>query len=206
MTFVVATVAFPVGAGAWLLGQSRMARAAGVVGFVGWVLTAVVFQLLLSGSLHVDPMHVTAAEVLAWTFVAGMAAFGMRQPRPRVAAPALAATIVLALLFTDTGAQPVGESSGYLILQASPAWMPRWLYQGVDTLLTSALVAWALLAVAGLALWRLDPRPAFAALWLLPFFGLSQLQVTTITFVAVAGLVVAAALALGMRQQRIATA
>lgn len=206
VTFVMATLAFRIGALAWVLGRSRYAGAVGAVGFGCWVLTALVFQLWLSGSIQLDPMHVTEAEVLAWTLLAGMAAAGLRGPRPRAAAPALGVAVVAALLFTSTGAQPVGGQSSLYMVLVTPAWIPWPLWQGADTLHTSLLVGWALLAVVGLALWRLDPRPALAALWLFPFFAVSQLQVTTIIWVLLAGVAVLAALALGLRQQRISPA
>lgn len=179
VTFVIATVGFPTATALWIGRRTRAARLCGLVAMTCWIVTAVVFQLLLGGSLQVTgQIPADQMGLLAWTFLAAAATAGLWQAppgSPRAVGGAVIGVAVAAIFLTSTGVQPLSDSSGYLVVDASPAWLPAALDGGANTLHTSVLVSWALLMIVGIVAWRIDPRPAIAALWLLPFVLLSQL-------------------------------
>ena len=200
-TFVLAAVGYPAAALLWITGRARAARVAGSVAAAGWVLTAVVFQLWLGGSLSVaGEVDAAQAALLAWTLLAGMALAALWQPRPR--ARALATTLLLvavgAMVVFARGGVLLQDSGGYLVVDERGGWLPAVLDRGpLDTLHTGALTAWALLVVIGIVCWWIDRRLVLAACWLAPFVALSQVRAADATVIGVGLVVVAATVALG---------
>ena len=207
VTFVLAGVGYPAAGLMWTTGRERAARVVGSVAAAGWLLTAVVFQLLLGGSVSVAG-EVDAAQcaLLAWTLLAGMAVGALWQPRPsaRGLATALLLVAVAAMLLFARGGVRLQDASGYLVLDESAGWLPALLDRGpLDTLHTGALTAWALLVVIGIGCWRIDRRPALAACWLAPFVALSQVRGADATVLGIGLIVAAATVALGISSSRL---
>jgi hypothetical protein len=169
VTFGLALAAFVVGGVAWLVGLPRVARVAGGLALTTWVLTVGVFHLL-SG-----PVWPEWLSVVVWTYLAVVAAIGLLQPPPthRRLAAATALVALLAAQLLTTGVAPI-TGQGFLVVQ-EPTLPLGLLDRGADTLHTALRAGWTLVAVAGLALARIDPRPAVAACWLFPFLGLDHL-------------------------------
>jgi hypothetical protein len=210
VTFALTAVGYPAAALLWTTGRERAARVVGFVAATGWLLTAVVFQLLLGGSLSVaGEVDAAQSALLAWTLLAGMAVGALWQPRPR--AQGLATTLllvaVMAMLLFARGGVRLQGASGYLVLDESGGWLPALLDRGLlDTLHTGALTAWALLVVFGIGCWRIDRRPALAACWLTPFVALSQLRAANAIVIGVGLIVTAATVALGASSGRLTRA
>ncbi|MEX1164437.1 MAG: hypothetical protein WEB03_12745 [Nitriliruptor sp.] len=178
-TFVVAAIGYPVAALLWIDGRGRAARVVGSAAAAGWLLTAVVFQLLLGGSLQVaGEIEAPQSALLAWTFLAVVAAAGLWQPPSRArrsAATVLLVTIAV-VVFTARGGVQLQGASGYLVVDGGAGWLPAGLDRGpFDTLHTGAFTAWVLLLVTGIGCWWIDRRLALAACWLAPFVAFSQL-------------------------------
>lgn len=73
VTFVIATVGLPAATALWIGGRMRAARLCGLVAMTCWIVTVVVFQLLLGGSLQVTgQIPADQMELLAWTFLAAL--------------------------------------------------------------------------------------------------------------------------------------
>lgn len=209
VTFVLATVGYPAAALLWTSGRERAARVVGSVAATGWLLTAVVFQLLLGGSLSVAGEVDTAqSALLAWTLLAAMALGALWQPRPRAQGLAitLLVAVVAAMVLFARGGVLLQDTSGYLALDESGGWLPALLDRGpFDTLHTGALTAWALLVIIGVGCWWIDRRPALAACWLAPFVALSQVRGADAAVIGVGLVVAAATVALGASSGRLRT-
>jgi hypothetical protein len=169
VTYGLALGAFVVGAIAWLAGHPRLARVAAVVAITAWVLTVVVFHALS------NPVWSDWVEVVVWSYLAVVAGVGMFQPPPvhqrLVGTVALIALLAAQLL--SSGVTPMAAEHSLYVVERS---LPLGLFdRGLDTLHTGMRWAWTLLAIGGLALLRMDVRPAVAACWLLPFVALDHL-------------------------------
>lgn len=195
VTYLGALIAFVVAGAAWLGGWQRTARVAAVVAVTAWVLTTVVFHTLS------NPMLIDWLQVIPWTYLAGIATLGLFQTPPTHARTvgAAAVVVVVASQLLSTGVVPIGPV-GYLVVEEGQLPIAL-LDRGADTLHTALRAGWLALALAGLALVNLDPRPAAAAGWLLPFVALDHLywggSLGLVTGVVAACLVVAYALSAG---------
>lgn len=182
VTFVLATLGFAVAAGLWLADLAGPARVVAAGALAAWLVTAVVFQLVMGGTMPlVERTDPAQAALPAWTSLAVLAALAVRQERPAtpiVTAGGLGVVLVAGLAWTASGLVPDGPA-GYLMAAEPPVWPPAVLDRGFDTLHTMALTGWALLLAVGIAAWRVDRRLLVAAVWLVPFVLLSQLASLT---------------------------
>ncbi len=169
ITYGLALVSFIIGAIAWLAHQRQLARVAGLVAITSWVLTVAVFPAL-SHTMWSDWL-----QVVSWSYLAAVATVGMFQPpptHPRLAgATALVAVLISQLL--TSGVTPTSDHN--IVYLAEQTLRLGLLDRGTDTLHTALRSGWTLLAIAGLALARIDPRPLLAAGWLLPLIALDHL-------------------------------
>jgi hypothetical protein len=187
----------------WSVGRQRAARTVGIAALVGWLLTAVVFQLWLGGSLQVaGQVDAAQASLLAWTFLAVIAATALWQSPPRArggAAATLLVAVIAAFVFARGGVS-LEDTGGYLVLEGPVGWLPTLHDRGpLDTLHTAVLVAWALMVGVGTVCWRIDRRPVLAAAWLAPFVAMSQLRSAGAVTIGLGLVVTAGVLALGLR-------
>jgi hypothetical protein len=83
--------------------------------------------------------------------------------------------VLLASQLLTTGVTPI-TSVGTLVIVEHQQIPIALLDRGADTLHTALRSGWTVLAIAGLGLVRIDPRPALAACWLLPFLALDHLS------------------------------
>ncbi|CAN5551725.1 hypothetical protein BH23ACT6_BH23ACT6_24540 [soil metagenome] len=207
VTLVLAAVGYPAAALLWTPGRERAARVVGSVAAAGWLLTAVVFQLLLGGSLSVaSEADAAQSALLAWTLLTEMALGVLWQPRPRARglASMLLLVAVAAMVLSARGGVRLQDASGYLAVDESGGWLPAWLDRGpLDTLHTGALTAWTLLVLIGIGCWWIDRRPALAAGWLAPFVALSQVRRAGTTVLGIGMVVVVAVLASGASSGRL---
>lgn len=170
-----------------------------------WLLTAVVLQLLLGGSLQVaGQVDAAQSALLAWTLLAmlGVAATWQPPPRSRRTWLAVAVVTLVAVGLLARGGVDLAASSGtYRLVSERGSWLPRLLDGGpLDTLHTGALLSWVGLLVVGVAAWRIDRRLVVAAAWLAPFAVLSQVRAAGLAMI-VAGLAsTVAVVALGIRR------
>lgn len=170
ITYGLALTGFVVGATAWLAGLRRTARIAGVVAITSWLLTVGVLHALS------NPIWMDWLEVLIWTYLAGVAAIGMFQPPPvhRRVAGAAALVALLASQALSSGVTPM-TSQGVVHIVLEQRMPIALLDRYADTLHTALRTGWTLFAISGLAVVRIDPRPAVAACWLFPFLALNHL-------------------------------
>jgi hypothetical protein len=169
ITYGLALIGFVIGAVAWLAGRRRVAQIAGAIAIVSWVLTVGVFHALS------NPMWIDWFDIVVWTYLATIATIGMFQPPPthRRLAGATALVALLATQALTTGATPITSVADLVVTQQP---IPIGLLDlGADTLHTALRTSWTLLAIAGLAMVGIDPRPAVAACWLFPFLALNHL-------------------------------
>jgi hypothetical protein len=194
-TYLGALVAFVVAGAAWLGGWQRTARVAAVLAMTAWLLTTVVFHAMS------NPVLIDWLQVAPWTYLAGVATIGLFQAPPTHARAvgAIAVVVVVASQIFSTGVEPVGPV-GYLVVEQGQLPIAL-LDRGADTLHTALRTGWVALALTGLALVNVDPRPAVAVGWLLPFLALDHLYwggpFGLVTGVIVACLVIAYALSSG---------
>jgi hypothetical protein len=169
VTYGGALVAFIVGALAWIAGQATLARVAGVVALSCWLLTTVVFHALS------NPIWTDWLELLPWSYLAILATIGLVQPPPaarRLTGMTALVAVVASQLLTS-GVEPMTDRAVVTLLEQP---LVVGLFdRGADTLHTALRSGWTLLAIGGLGLVRIDPRPAIAACWLLPFVALDHL-------------------------------
>lgn len=154
-TFAAALGGFLAGTVAWLCRLARTARVLAAMAFTSWFVTVFVFQLALSG------YHGSVAGLVAWTYVAALATWGLRQPRPTTpwtVGIMTAAAGVIAVAETPSVFAP---SPGGLLGQ--PAWgvEPSWI-----------VPAWVVGSILAILVARKDPRWVVAMSLLLPLVGL----------------------------------
>lgn len=203
VTFVVAAIGYPASALLWTVGRQRAARTVAIAALVGWLLTTVVFQLWLGGTLQVEgQVDAAQASLLAWTFLAVIAVAALWQP-PSRARGAAAATLLVAMTAAFVfarGGVPLEDTGGYGALEGAAGWLPSLLDRGsLDTLHTAVLIGWVLLLVLGVLSSRIDRRPILAAVWLAPFVAMSQLRSAGAVMIGIGLMVTAGVLALGLR-------
>lgn len=178
--FVVALGGFIAATVAWLGGLARTARILSWVALAAWIVTVVVLQMWLS-SIH----GIGAAVLVAWTYLAALATWGLAKPPPAtpvavgtVTAAAGGAAVMAPLTWTPSS---VGWLSHAPWGPAEPWWwiMPAW-------------VAGSLLAIL---LARRDPRGVIAVSLLTPLIVLRHPMAYGADQLPIAGLALAVLLA-----------
>lgn len=159
ITYVVALVGLPLAAGAWLAGWERAAKVLSAAALLCWAVTVFVFQMALAGGTR------DLGMLVAWTYLAVLAAWALWQPRPTYprAVAALTAALVVGTLAGSIATSAPGMQSGQLQI----AGLAR-----IQTLPGVMILGWAGLALIGLLMASRDPRPVIAASLLLPFAAL----------------------------------
>jgi hypothetical protein len=122
-----------------------------------------------------NPIWTDWLELLPWSYLAILATIGLVQPGPtaRRLTGLTALVAVVASQLLTSGVEPMTDR-GVVTLLEQPL-VVGLFDRGADTLHTALRSGWTLLAIGGLGLVRIDPRPAVAACWLLPFVALDHL-------------------------------
>lgn len=176
-TFVIAMGGFIAATATWLVGMARTTRVLATLAVVAWLVTVLVFQLMLSGYIG------NVAVPFGWTYVAAMATWGLWQPRPAVPVAVGSATVVACTVALAT-TPSVFEPSRAGLLQHAQSNVPSWI-----------IPAWGIAALVAILTAPRDPRWVIATSLLLPLVVLIHRPVFGMATLSLTGLAVAVVLA-----------
>lgn len=178
-TLVGALYGFIAAAVAWLVGLAGPARVVARVAFASWLVTVCIFQVALSG--HTPSI----AVLLAWTYLAALATWGLGQPPPANPAAVGMWTAVAGVVAAAAVALPWTPDSSDWLRQAQWGSGHLWWVEP----------AWVVGAIVAIVVARKDPRWVIAASLLLPLVVFLRPPALTAVSAGLAGLAAAVLLA-----------
>ena len=176
-TFVVAMGGVIAATATWLAGMARTTRVLATLAVVAWLVTVLVFQLMLSG--HVGRV----AVLVAWTYVLAMATRALWQPPPAVPVTVGGATVAASLIALAT-TPSVFEPSLAGLFPHAHASVPHWV-----------IPAWGIAALVAMLATPRDPRWVVGTSLLLPLVVLIHRPVLGPATLGLTSLVLAVLLA-----------
>lgn len=163
VVYAIALTSLPLALAAKIASWARTARWLAGLAMLCWMLVVFGVEFGLANR----SFGVGYIDLLAWTALLGIGGTRAWSPRPvgwPTGVTVLATTVVGAGQLLAAATDPI-ELRGHTTLGAGP--LQLWL----DPTDGALVVAWVVLALVGLTVSMLDPRPAYAAAILLPIVG-----------------------------------